>query len=96
MNRKILILAVLALVICGCDLQSMAEINLQNEEISISENGEIVLEYEPLKWQLSTDVVKGEYCLCNDEMNEYFILKVTRGDISTGCTTDLVLKDKGK
>ena len=46
MNRKILILAVLALVICGCDLQSMAEINLQNEEISISENGEIVLEYE--------------------------------------------------
>ncbi len=96
MNRKILILAVLALVICGCDLQSMAEINLQNEEISISENGEIVLEYEPLKWQLSTDVVKGEYCLCNDEMNEYFILKVTRGDISTGCTADLVLKEKGK
>ena len=96
MNNRIFILAVFALFLYSCDIQNLAEINLENDEISLSENGTVVLSYEPLNWQIASDVVKGEYCLCNDEMNEYFILKVTRGDISTGCTADLVLKEKGK
>ena len=96
MNNRIFILAVFALFLYSCDIQNLAEINLENDEISLSENGTVVLSYEPLNWQIASDVVKGEYCLCNDSMTEYFILKVTEGDIATGCTANLVIKKQGK
>lgn len=84
MNKltAIFVASVSALIITGCEPPYIVdEILLQEDRVSLVQNGAIVFEYDGNTCQLSYNAKRNEYRAMDDDMANYFVFK-TDSDLS--------------
>lgn len=74
MKRIFVILAIL-FTAAGCCRYDIDEVLLMREDISITQKGEVMMSYDPLRCQMSHDKAKNIYRVYDDMIADWFIVK---------------------
>lgn len=70
----------------SCDIEGLSEINMKNEEISLSLKGVVLLQYDSRQWQIGYNGSRNEYRIHDDNMGEYFIVTCSEAPSFEGQT----------
>lgn len=92
MNRfACIFLFLLSLTLAGCVRYEVDELLMHKEGVSLIVRGEIVLDYDSNKGQMSYNAKRGEYRVMDDEMAHYFVFRCDAdlSDIGQEVTADL-------
>ena len=76
MRRRsvIVLLSACLIAAAGCERYDIDEVLLQRDEMSLTWKGIEQLVYDPLAWQYSYNVARGEYRVNDDSMSDYYVL----------------------
>jgi|GEM_PF-425161 len=77
---------------CSCNKEDVKEKYLQSNDIILWVDGETVLKYDPLTWQLGHDKSKNEYRVHSDNMGKYYIVTCSSVPSSEGTTVKANVK----
>lgn len=92
MNRfACMFLFLLSMTLAGCVGYEVDELLMHKEGVSLIVRGEIVLDYDSNKGQMSYNSKRGEYRVMDDEMAHYFVFRCDAdlSDIGQEVTADL-------
>lgn len=92
MNRfACMFLFLLSMTLAGCVVYEVDELLMHKEGVSLIVRGEIVLDYDSNKGQMSYNAKRGEYRVMDDEMAHYFVFRCDAdlSDIGQEVTADL-------
>lgn len=84
--KKSLTLLFILLCICGCNRFDPEEILLPREDISLTVKGEVMLTYDPLKFQLGYNEERNEFRVFDDNVGNWFTLTCSSRPTGTGDT----------
>lgn len=63
------------------------------EDISLMKGDKTLITYSPEQYQIVYNVKNGDYMLCDDTMNTFFIVKILSGDLDSGQSPATVKAD---
>lgn len=73
--KRIFVIFTILFTAAGCCRYDVDEVLLMREDISITQKGEVMMSYDPLKCQMSHDKAKNIYRVYNDMIADWFIVK---------------------
>lgn len=83
-GRVAVLMAALAAMLCSCVKYDMDEILLEREELSLTWKGEDQIVFDPLTWQVASNVGNCEYRVNDDNMANYFVVRCSERPVSEG------------
>ena len=92
MNRfACMFLFLLSMTLAGCVGYEVDELLMHKEGVSLIVRGEIVLDYDSNKGQMSYNAKRGEYRVMDDDMAHYFVFRCDAdlSDVGQEVTADL-------
>lgn len=83
-GRMFVLVAAVSAMLCGCVRYDMDEILLEREDLSLTWKGEDQIVFDPLTWQVSSNIRNCEYRVNDDNMANYFIVRCSERPVTEG------------
>lgn len=90
---KKVIFALVALMMISCVNPSKNDNSsklLESQDIKIMVVDEDVITYDPENFQIGFNVKNGRYWVCNDKMDEFYIVEIVDGDLDEATKPNVV------
>ena len=94
--KRLIIISILALSIYGCDIYSPDEILLQRSDISLTEKGEVEVDFDTACIQLGFNDRNNEYRAYDDKLSSWFVIRCSERPSAEGQEVSVYVKWTGK